>query len=93
MVQPDGVNFRVQTSIGDSLRLMNVFREVYDADHLQAAGVAVKSNHRRRFYYSSAHRDLGNDAWQRAAAENSTFNHFMAQMWTHNTRRPPFRPL
>lgn len=54
MVQPDGVNFRVQTSIGDSLGLMNVFSGVYDAAHLQAAGVAVKSNHRCRFYYSSA---------------------------------------
>lgn len=53
MVQPDGVNFRVQTSIGDSLRLMNVFSEVYDADRQRAAGVAVKSNHRRRVYYSS----------------------------------------
>lgn len=54
MVQPDGVNFRVQTSIGDSLGLVNVFSEVYGAAHLQAAGVAVKSNHRCRFYYSSA---------------------------------------
>lgn len=93
MVQPDGVNFRAQTSIGDSLGLMNVFGGVYDADHLRAAGVAVKSNHRRRFYYSSAHRTLGNDAWQRAAAENSTFNHFMVQMWAATTRRPPSCPL
>lgn len=93
MVQPNGGNFRAQTSIGDSLRLMNVFREVYDADHLRAAGVAVKSDRRRRFYYSSAHRGRPNDAWLRAAAENSTFNHFMAQMWTDNARRPPSCPL